>query len=422
VRILYLNPNGSLGGAERALLDLIDAVRRIRPGWSLDLIAGAKGDFPDAVRALGVNVHVMPFPVSFSRLGDAGAGGPAGDGVWKPAALARLSLLAPQLAAYVWKLRGVITDRQPDVIHSNGFKTHILAAWAAPRTSPVIWHVHDYAGARPLMSRLMRAHANRCAIAIANSHSVARDLDAVCRGRLQIRTIHNAVDLERFSPCGPKLDLDALSGLSAAPEGCVRVGLVATMARWKGHEVFLRAMSLLDQKSVARAAVPGIRGYIIGGPIYATRGSQYTMEELAERARELGIEKKIGFTGYQKDMPAAIRALDIVVHASTQPEPFGLAVAEAMACGKPVIASNAGGVKEIVSENETALLHPPGDAAALATCVERQIADQRLRSVLGTAGRHRAKAQFGHDCLVNKVLSIYCSMLRERNPERAQSW
>jgi len=75
------------------------------------------------------------------------------------------------------------------------------------------------------------------------------------------------VDLDRFNPQGPKLDLDAIAGVPSAPAGTIRVGLVATMARWKGHEVFLRALSMLPKE------LP-VRGYVIGGPIYSTAGSQ----------------------------------------------------------------------------------------------------------------------------------------------------
>ena len=182
LKILYLNPNGTMGGAERALLDLMRAVRGARPDWSLELVVPADGDFSAAARAHGIDTHILPLPLAVARLGDAGAGGPAGDGISKAGLLGRLALCAPQLAAYVRELKAFLALRDPDVIHSNGFKSHILAAWAAPRRSRVLWHVHDYVGARPLMSRLMRLHAGRCAAAIANSHSVARDLDAVCRG------------------------------------------------------------------------------------------------------------------------------------------------------------------------------------------------------------------------------------------------
>jgi len=419
VRILYLNPNGSLGGAERALLDLMHAVRQARPEWVLELMTSGEGEFTTAARAMGMHVFVMPFPAAFSRLGDAGAGGPAGDEISRSTALARLSLVAPQLAAYAWKLRRFIREHHPAVIHSNGFKTHILAAWTAPRRCKLIWHIHDYVGSRPLMSRLMRIHARRCDAAIANSNSVARDLDSVCRGALKIHTIHNAVDLDRFNPCGPALDLDALSGLPPAPEGTLRVGLVATMARWKGHEVFLRALSMLPDitgtlradSGQAPAGATKIRGYVIGGPIYATAGSQYSIDELSELAREVRIEQRVGFTGYVSEPAAAMRALDVVVHASTQPEPFGLAVAEAMACGKPVVASSNGGVSEIISENETALCHQPDDAGAMAACIARLAADRALRKRLGAKGRCSAEKQFDRSRLARDVVSVYGSLL-----------
>ncbi len=397
-----MNANGSIGGAERALLDLMQAVRKAQPDWTLKLVMGGEGDLEAAARAVGIDVDVLPLPSSVSRLGDAGAGGPAGNGVSKAQVAARLSLCVPQLAACAWKLRRLMSEQQPDLIHSNGFKTHILAAWAAPRRSKLIWHVHDYVGSRPLMSRLMRIHARRCGIALANSHSVARDLETLYGDRLKVQTVYNAVDLERFNPEGPLLDLDALSGLPPAPAETLRVGLVATMARWKGHEVFLRALSMLLKE------LP-IRGYIIGGPIYETDGSQYDLDELRSLACGLGVAQRVGFTGFAKDSAAAMRALDVVVHVSTQPEPFGLVVAEAMACGRPVIASRAGGVTEIISENETALGHRPGDAAGLAACIARLADDSGLREKLGRQGRCFAEERFDRARLAREA-AIYESM------------
>jgi glycosyltransferase involved in cell wall biosynthesis len=405
LKILYFNPGGNLGGAERALLDLMQAVRHARPDSKLELLAGSGGDFTAAAQELGIRVHVIPLPTSLSRLGDAGAGGPAGDAVSKASVVAALGLSAPKLTLYVWTLRRFLSERDPDLIHSNGFKTHILAAIAAPRRSRVVWHVHDYVGARPLMSRLMRFVAGRCDVAIANSHSVARDLEAVCNGRFKIHVVYNAVNLERFNPRGPTLDLDALSGVPQAPGRIVRVGLVATMARWKGHEVFLRALSMLPKH------LP-IRGYVIGGPIYSTRSSQYSVGELRNLASGLGLDGKVAFTGYVDEPARAMRALDIVVHASTQPEPFGLVVAEAMACGRPVIASDACGVSEIISENRIRLDHTPGDAGTLAELIARLGADEGLRKSLGANGRRQAEERFDCARLGSEMLPIYDSVPR----------
>src|SRR5262249_2712403 len=147
---------------------------------------------------------------------------------------------------------------RPDVIHSNGFKMHLMGTWAAPRPTPVIWHLHDFVSLRPLMPRLLRLVLHRCAAVITNSRSVAQDLVATLARAPAAHTVYHAVDLKDFTPEGCRLDLDALAGIIPAAPGALRVGLVATMARWKGHSVFLRALAMLPAER--------IRGYVIGGP------------------------------------------------------------------------------------------------------------------------------------------------------------
>jgi glycosyltransferase involved in cell wall biosynthesis len=234
---------------------------------------------------------------------------------------------------------------------------------------------------------LLRRYVARCAGIVANSHSVAGELRALFGSGVHVYPLHNAVDLDQFSPEGPVLDLDGLAGLSPAERGVVRIGLVATFARWKGHGTFLTAFAKLP--SALR-----VRGYIVGGPLYQTDRSQYSMEELRACAEELGISSRFGFTGFVTDPSSAIRALDVVVHASTEPEPFGLVIAEAMACGRPVIVSDAGGAVEIVAGGVNAVVHPPGDADALAHCIAQLVADLPLRKRLGEAGRATAVERF----------------------------
>ena len=177
-------------------------------------------------------------------------------------------------------------------------------------------------------------------------------------------TVRNGVDLSRFSRTGPRANLDAMAGLPQAPPNTIRVGLVATLARWKGHETFLEAIARLP-------AHPSVRAYIVGDAVYQTEGSQYSLDELRARAQSLGIADRVGFTGFVQSPEAIFRALHIVVHASTSPEPFGLVIAEAMACGGAVIVSNAGGAAEIVTPGVDALVHTPGDAGDLAAQIRR---------------------------------------------------
>jgi glycosyltransferase involved in cell wall biosynthesis len=220
---------------------------------------------------------------------------------------------------------------------------------------------------------------------------------------VQARRIYNAIDLSRFSPVGPVLDLDALAGLPPANPETIKVGLVGTLARWKGHSVFLRAVSLIS------GGIP-VRAYVVGDAIYETKGSQYTIDELRAMTRELGIEHKVGFTGYVEEPASAMRALDILVHASTRPEPFGLVIAEGMACGRAVITTGTGGAAEIVSPPSDALTHIPGDAGMLARRIEQLAVDPQLRADLGMVARANVARRFDRTRLAHEFAAVYCEV------------
>lgn len=400
--IVFLSPTGQTGGAEAALHELLAGLRESHPSWTLRLIVASDGPLVARVEALGVPVRLLPFPGSLARLGDWGIG----RGVWgRFAFLGRCATVVVPTFGYLRRLRRLLLEQPPDVIHTNGLKMHVLGAWARPHGSALVWHLHDYAGRRPLTARLLRRFASQCSAVVANSHSVAEDVRQICGDAMAIHPVWNAVDLTRFSPAGPRIDLDAAAGLPAK-DGVLRVGLVATFARWKGHEVFLRALASLPP------SLP-VRGYVVGGPVYETSGSQVSMRELRALVASLGLESRVGFTGFVQDASTAMRALDIVVHASTDPEPFGLVIAEAMACGKPVVASRAGGARELVQPGVNALSYEPGDAVALARCIEQLARDAHLRQRLGNAGRSSAEQSFTRRRMAHEVAEVYTSVTRE---------
>lgn len=362
------------------------------------MVAAEDGPLLARARSLGVDARALPFPSALAALGDAGAAG-AADRLRVAMGMARA---APGAARYGFRLRRLLRALAPDVVHTNGFKMHLLGAWAAPRGARVVWHLHDFVSSRRAMAGLLRRSAGRAAAAVAVSDAVARDAAAVC-GALPIRTVYNAADLARFAPGGSAMDLDAAAGMPPAPAGTVRVGLVATMGRWKGHAVFLRAVAALPPELPVRA-------YVVGGGIYRTAGSEVDADELRRLAAELGIADRVGFTGYVDEPAAAMRALDVVVHASTQPEPFGLVIAEGMACGRAVIATAAGGAGEIVTPGHDALAVPSGDAAALSRAIHDLAADPYLRDRLGRAGRATALRRFDRARLAAEVAPLYRSL------------
>ena len=390
VDLVVLPTSAERGGAERALLDMLAGIRAGEPSLRIVAATVAAGPLDAELARLGVEVVPLHLPGSVAVLGDAalGAVSGAGSAIGRRAALAaRLLLAVPATAVYVVRLSRLLRRLRPAVVHSNGLKMHVLSALATPAGSALVWHLHDFLASRPVMARLLRRLAPRARLAIANSRSVAEDAARVWGARPRVVTVYNAVDVERFAAAGPVAPLDELAGVAEAPPGTVRVGLVATLAMWKGHEVFLRAL--------ARVApdVP-VRGYVVSGAVYRTAGSEASIDALRTLARELGIADRVAFTGFVPDAAAVMRALDVVVHASTRPEPFGLVIAEAMAAGRAVLVSAAGGASELGTDNEDVVAYPPGDVDALAGHIARVARDGALRARLGARARQTAATRF----------------------------
>jgi glycosyltransferase involved in cell wall biosynthesis len=222
--------------------------------------------------------------------------------------------------------------------------------------------------------------------------------------RLPVDFVYNAIDTDEFSPHPvPGIWLDGLAGLSEANQGTIRIGLVATFARWKGHEVYLKAVAQL----LGRDPQPAARFFVVGGPIYQTSGSQFSIAELRARTAAMGIDHNVGFVPFQRRPADVYRALDIVVHASTQPEPFGRTIVEAMACAKPVVVSQAGGAAELFTHNRDAIGVPPNDPQALASALDDLMADSGRREILGRNARPAVVERFSRQRLGPQILAAY---------------
>jgi glycosyltransferase involved in cell wall biosynthesis len=397
MRIVYLTTSGQLGGAETSLLEILASVRAAEPGWRLSVVAPAEGPFVDRVRGLGVDVRALPFPRALARVGEGQLSGGGGRLRYARAGLA--------MAAHARALDRVLGPENPDVVHANGFKAHVLGALAKPAGAALVWHVHDYVSGRARTAQALSRVAGRASAIVTNSESVSRDVMSTLQPLAPVQVVYNAVDLARFSPEGPRMDLDAAAGLPPPAPGTVRVGLVATFGRWKGHETFFQAIARLPRALALRA-------FIIGDSLYETDSSQLRRADLEARVSALGLGDRIGFTGFAVDAAAAMRALDLVVHASVQPEPFGMVIAEAMACGRPVVVSLAGGAAEIVRDGVDALGHAPGDAASLADRLAMLVSDSDLRARLGGAARATAEDRFDRARLARELTPLYTSLAR----------
>ncbi len=395
MKLLFLNAVGVIGGAERVLISILSNLKTHCPNLHLILIVLTDGALIETAEKIGVEVIYLPLPQSINRLGDSGF-------KTRFRVLSKLNLLfqmgqsVPSLLGYLRQLKHTIQQLQPDLIHSNSIKTHLLLAFLRKVKCPIVWHIHDFYGTRPLVATLLKWAKRSATSAISISTAIATDAEALLNP-LPIHTIYNTVDLNYFVP----------SSIEQHNSDCLNIGLVATFARWKGHEIFLQAAA---QVMAAIGDIP-VRFQIIGGPIYQTQGSQFSIEELQEIVKQLDLEPVVDFLGFQKEMVTVYQGLDIVVHASTQPEPFGLVILEAMACGKPVIVSCAGGAAELFTPHHDAIGVPPNDAPALAHALIELICDRNQRQRLGQHARETIEQRYRPEQQIEAIATVFQSLI-----------
>jgi len=224
------------------------------------------------------------------------------------------------------------------------------------------------------------------------SHVVEDDLvenQGVVRDK--IVTIVNGVDLNRFSMIDKKASIKIRSefGIDA---GMHVVGMIAQLSYWKGVAYFLSAIpSILSRCKYARFLIIG------DGPERAN------LEALAER---LGISQQVIFGGFRRDIPEIIASMDIVVLSSLR-EGLPLVLLESMAMGKPVVATNVGGVSELVQDGETGFIIAPRSPDTLAEAVTILLASAQRAREFGRAGRHRVEQYFSFDQMLKKYEEVY---------------
>ena len=187
------------------------------------------------------------------------------------------------------------------------------------------------------------------------------------------------------------------------PDKSFAVGLVGLLIPWKGQRIFLDAARML------RDRIPGLRMLIVGGTPDECRGFE---AELRRRVSDEALDDVVIFTGHVSNMPQAYNGLDVVVSASTSPEPLGTMVIESLAMARPLVAPAHGGAAEMATHEKTALLFNPGDAADLAKQIARYYDEPETAQRLGKAARIHALATFDVETHARKIQEVYDRLMR----------
>jgi len=294
------------------------------------------------------------------------------------------------------RLARLIRQTRADVVHlGNGVRANFDGVLACRLTrTPCVCHVKGF---EKYSDRERRAAAQLDVVVCMTKAVEAHCLQHGVHGK-RTMVVYDALDEAAFAPRRDPAAVRAELGIAT---GAPCLGVAGNIQEWKGQAVLVEAMV-----EVVRA-VPNARSLIIGGVHRA--GAAYH-EQLQTRIRELQLTDAVSITGFRTDIADVMNALDIVVHTSVRAEPFGRVILEGMLLGKPVVATAAGGVPEMIRDGETGFLTPPGDAAALAGRVIPLLRDADLRRRIGQRAQAWARERFSLHRHVAEMSALYESI------------
>ncbi len=375
-RVLILTHVGEAGGAELKMMSLCLAVQG-------EVLLFQSGPIEKLLEE-----RQIPYSVC--------AGSNAVLGVRRDAALARIVRAVPGALSMVHDL--AVKAKSFDVVVCVSQKSFVLASLAKSfMRRPLVWFMNDILTPEHFSPSLIRllTHLSRFSadhIVVNSQAGMAAWLTA--GGRKQRVSIIYSGTSEKW--CAAQLqDHERIEEYRRRyrPDGAPLVGMFGRICAWKGQDVFLRAL----------AQLPGVRGLIVGGALF---GDEEYLAQLKALARDLGIESRVTFTGQVRDPMTHMAICDVVAHCSTAPEPFGQVISQGMLAGRPVVATDAGGVPEVVAHGETGLLTPMKDADALAAAIRRYLENPVWARHIANAGKASAEERFTDRTMNAKFLRV----------------
>ncbi len=392
-RILLVNAATRMGGAERSLCEI---ARELACGdHKILAVVGGPGDMAGALGILRIDTTIVPMPRIRRTM--------------NPLRIARD---VAALATASRKISRCIREQHIDVVHANGLQSQLYAGDAARRAGvPCVWHARDAVSLGPISGRIFE----RATLIIAVSEAVREQLIDQGADPERVRVVLNGVARCVVADGRSPEEISRMFGIDPRAFGA---GTGGVCGPGKRHEDFIHAFAELCKEEVADEAARGsgavdvakmnpARGIIFGGDLFGEHGRYaFGLRKLAD---ELTGER-IVFAGWRADLAETLPALDVFVSASEN-EPVGRMLVEAMYAGVPVIATDSGGKREIVSDGATGLLVPQGDVEALARAMDMLRRDPTRRAALGAEGRRAANERFTVERAAREVAAVWAEAI-----------
>jgi glycosyltransferase involved in cell wall biosynthesis len=378
MRVLYLLPEGERGGAERAVEMWIAAHSPdIHP-----LVVLPEGPLAATFRQAGVRVHTPPH-YRMARLPEA-----------------------------ILDLRNLVRDESIDIIHSTMPKSHLFGSILAQITGkPEIWFSHGpigngyWQGLLPLLPS---------SAMLVNSRFMYEKHRKSLYNAKSLRIQRLGLDTSKLTP-SPTARAELRERYKLADDHLV-IGMFGRITRWKGQHILLKAIHMLREAGELK----DVKCLMVGGNQFGL-DHEYRAE-LARMSAELGLDDVVVMTGHIDNVYDYYDLVDVVVHTSTTPEPFGLVVAEAMAKGKVVIATKEGGPGEMVEHAATGLLYPAGSVSGLAAMLRQYLSmSTKERSDVGLAARESISANHDIALSVRQLEELYQEIVSKHQSMRSSA-
>lgn len=371
--ILYISESAVLGGAEISLLDIITSLDKEKSYPFF--ICSQDGPLAEKLRKEKISTDIIKLEkvrqVRFWRF-----------------------------LSSIKRLASFIKANKIDIIHANSTRANFLAGIAARFCSiPVVWHVRNLV-APGIYIDLEKYFTWLAQAIIVNSMATGKRFPKASKKTF---VIYNGVDLDKFKV---KVNADKLRReFNLNPQARI-VAVVGRLGPGKGQDIFLRAATLV------RKELDNVKYFIIGSACFPQ--DVHLENSLKSLAVSLGLGDDCLFTGFRPDMPDIMNSIDILVSPeSITGQAFGRVLVEAMACAKPVIATDAGGAVEVVDRDITGILVPMRDVETLAAAIKLLVQDRELCAKMGQAGTKRVAELFNLKNTVKQIEDVYSRLLTE---------
>lgn len=299
-----------------------------------------------------------------------------------------LNRLSKNLKAYRF-LSELHQNYQFELVYSNTLAVIVGAYWAKRRQIPHFWHIHEILpGPKPLVKMLSSLLDQSTPSPIAVSQAVANHWQPLLK-KSKIQVIHNGIPYAAFLKDYPNAKRDL-----GIPDDNILIGMIGRINPGKGQLFFLEMADQLSKKYLNTHFV------LLGDPFL---GYEPILEKMKKEISDKNLEARVSYLGFREDIPKVMAAMDIFVLPSILPDSFPTVILEAMAAGKPVVATRSGGASEMVLEGETGFLIPVGNVEKGVHALEKLIQAPEIGQRFGEAGRKRVLSKFSLEAFEEKI-------------------